>query len=302
MSATALLGVIVRWLLFAAVLGTTGAAAFRFLVLSRIGDVEFRDAVARRTAAMATVLAVVGLGAAIARLPLQVIDLRDASVPLMPQVQALGFHTMWGAQWSFQVVVLVTCLLALAAAQSGSARAWKIAAVAAVLAAASPAFAGHAIGSERLSTLAVISDILHVLAASAWLGGMLYVLGSLALAHGERGAGGVNGAAVVTAFSSVALASVAILIATGGFAAWLHVGSIRQLWQSRYGVVLCIKLLAVIATAATGAWNWRQAGPRLRASGVVGPMWRSVRVELLWGILVILATAVLVAVPEPGME
>ena len=300
MSASALLGVIVRWVLFAAVLGTTGAAAFHFLVLRRVSDRAFADAASQRVGAMALVLAGLGLLASLARLPLQIIDMRDASVPLMPQVMALGFHTMWGAQWSFQVAILIVVLLAWLWAIHGSARAWIVALVACVIVAATPAFAGHAIGSERLSTLAVIADILHVLAAATWLGSMMFVFATLALAHVSRA--GDRAVEVVTAYSPVALAAAGLLAATGAFATWLHVGSVPQLWQSRYGVVLCVKLGFVALMALTGAWNWKKAGPALRANGAVAPMWRSIRLELVWGLIVILATAVLVAVPEPGME
>ena len=298
MSATALLGVLVRWILFAAVLGTTGAAAFRFLVLRRVPDGEFRAAAELRAAAMATVLATLGVVAVLARLPLQVLELRDATVPLMPQVQQLGFHTMWGAVWSYQLITLIVAAIGFASAQQGGGRGWTAATIASVLAAASPSLAGHAIGSERLTTLAVASDVLHVLAASAWLGGMLFLLGSLALARGVSGVA----ADVVSRYSSVALASAGLVVLTGGFATWLHVGTLHELWQSRYGLTLCAKLVCVLLMAGAGAWNWRTAGPRLAQSGDVRPMWRSVRFELWWGLAVILATAVLVAVPEPGME
>lgn len=301
-----MLGVIVRWTLFAAVLVTTGAAAFRFLVLPRAARDPLTKGlagrVASRVAAVASLAAAIGLLAAASRLPIQVAQLRDETLPLLPQVQALGLRTMWGAVWIYQVAALLAAGVAFAAARGGGRGAWRLAALFSVMAAVSPALSGHALGSERLVAVAVIADSMHVLAGGAWLGAMVALLIGLGLAHDQGDAGSALAASMVTAFSRVALIGASITLMTGLFASWLHLGELSALWQSRYGKALILKLMAVMAMAAAGAWNWRKAGPKLRKTGQVMPMRRAVRLEVAIGAAIILATALLVAIPQPGQE
>jgi putative copper export protein len=44
-----------------------------------------------------------------------------------------------------------------------------------------------------------------------------------------------------------------------------------------------------------GAWNWRQATRRLAETGHADPVRRSMKLELVFAVFVLLATAVLVA-------
>ncbi len=303
----AILGAAVRWILFAAVLVSTGAAAFRFAVMGRLtpGDTDalaLHQRVMSRAAGLAAVAAAVGLGAALARLPLQFAELGDNTIPMLPQVTALTMHTTWGAAWFYQVAALIAACGAFITARRGGTVAWCAAALFAVLAAASPAFSGHAIGSERLMMLAVAADVLHVCGAAAWLGAMVVLFASLALVQRDAGAGASLARAMVSAFSPLALGSALLVLVTGLLASWLHLGTVSALWQSRYGKTLIFKLAAVGLMTLAGALNWRKHGPELQKTGQIGPMRRSIRWELLVGALVVLATAILVVTPEPGQE
>ena len=102
---------------------------------------------------------------------------------------------------------------------------------------------------------------------------------------------------LVNAFSPAALGFVGLLVATGTFAAWLHVGGIDALWESGYGRLLLLKLAVFLPVLATGAHNWRRVRPRLGDVEGARAMRRSAIVELVVGALVLAVTALLVATP-----
>lgn len=295
MTLIALAGVLDRWLLFAAVLVSTGAAAFRVLVAGRARDAT-RGALAARAAQLGMMAAGVALLAALGRLPLQVLELRDPDSPLGPQVRALVTGTMWGTAWTWQLVLATIAAVAFGLARRGRAWAWTIAVLASLALAATPAFSGHAIGSERWTMLAVTADALHVIGAGCWLGAMVVLFAGMAQV------GPLDAQQLVAAFSPLALGAATLAGVTGVFASWLHLGSLHFLWQSRYGTSLLLKLGSVLLMVLAGAFNWRRAGPALRQSGEIGPMRRSIRAELAVGVLVLLATALLVVTPPPGEE
>lgn len=295
MSVIALAGALDRWLLFAAVLVSTGAAAFRVLVAGRVGE-DARGALVSHVARLGMVAAAVALVAALGRLPLQLIELRDPDSPLGPQASALITATMWGRAWICQLIFAAVQTVAFGWARRGSIRSWAIAVIASLCLAATPAFSGHAIGSERWPSLAVAADTLHVIGAGMWLGAIVVLFSGMAKSDSA------DAQRLVAAFSPLALGAAAVVGTTGLFASWLHLGSLHFLWQSRYGKMLLLKLGAVVLMAGAGALNWRRAGPALRRTGQIGPMRRSVGAELAVGALVLLATAVLVVTPPPGEE
>lgn len=306
MTAPDLFGIVVRWGLFAAMLVTTGSAAFHFLVLRRLaqgGDesATFGRVLDARSARLGAAGAVVALALAACRLPIQLAQLFDDTLPLLPQIQVLALHTTWGAVWLAQLATALVAAIAFAAARGAGGRAWFVAALASLVLAITPALSGHAIGSERLAGVAVAADALHVIAAGVWIGSMMTLASGLSLAI-RHDAGSPEAANLVSAFSRTALIAAPLVVLSGLFGAWLHLGSWAALWQSRYGLVLDAKMVAVAFLAGIGAWNWRRGGPALRESGVVAPLRRSVRLELLVAVLVLLATAVLVSSPPPGFE
>jgi len=295
MSLLALAGVVDRWLLFAAVLISTGAAAFRVLV-SGHADEDARGALAARVARLGMMAAVVALIAALGRLPLQLIELRDPDSPLGPQARALITATMWGKAWIGQLIFAALAAGGFGLARRGRVSSWAIAVIAALCLAATPAFSGHAIGSERWPSLAVVADALHVMGAGMWLGAMVALFAGMAKTDSP------DAQRLVAAFSPLALGAAALVGTTGVFASWLHLGGLHFLWQSRYGTMLLLKLGAVALMGGAGAFNWRRAGPALRRTGQIGPMRRSIGAELAIGALVLLATAALVVTPPPGEE
>ncbi|MFJ7261760.1 copper resistance protein CopC [Streptomyces globosus] len=110
--------------------------------------------------------------------------------------------------------------------------------------------------SEHASTglqngIAMPVDVLHLLAAAAWLGGLTALLVALyTVPEVEREA--------VRRFSRIAFAGVVVLVATGAYQSWRQLGSWQALTGTSYGRLLIIKgaLVAVLVGVAYLSRRW----------------------------------------------
>jgi copper transport protein len=107
------------------------------------------------------------------------------------------------------------------------------------------ALAGHAVAG-RLPALALVSESVHVLAMSVWLGGLVVLFAGAVWREPEA-------RRVTLRFSSVALASVTALVVTGLFQAWRQVGSLAALWPTTYGRELTVKICLVVMAIGVAA-------------------------------------------------
>ncbi|MEU1198833.1 copper resistance CopC family protein [Streptomyces sp. NPDC005813] len=98
---------------------------------------------------------------------------------------------------------------------------------------------------------AMVSSVLHLLAMAVWLGGLTALLLALhrPAEHLPR--------TVVARFSRLALASVAVLAATGLYQSWRGLGSWDALTSTSYGRLLVVKLGAVLLLLAGAAYSRR---------------------------------------------
>ncbi|WP_327429943.1 copper resistance CopC/CopD family protein [Streptomyces sp. NBC_01236] len=114
---------------------------------------------------------------------------------------------------------------------------------------------------------AMVSSVLHLLAMALWLGGLTALLTAL-----YRPAEPLS-TAVVTRFSRLALASVAVLAGTGVYQSWRGLGSWDALTSTSYGRILLAKLCAVLLLLAGAAysrrWTGRLAGTEAEAEAAV---------------------------------
>lgn len=112
--------------------------------------------------------------------------------------------------------------------------------------------------------LAMTSAVLHLLAMAVWLGGLAALLTALYRTPDELPA------AAVTRFSRLAMASVAVLVATGVYQSWRGLGSFGALTSTTYGRLLTAKLVAVVvllgAAALSRRWTARLAVPATKAA------------------------------------
>lgn len=306
--AAAPLAVALRWLSFLGLLGMVGAMAFRALALRPAGDdAAFTEVLARaangarRVGALAALLFVATLPF---RLWVQTAALSAPGEPFTAAQFSALLASPWGWGWLIALTGAGLVAAALLPARTGMGM-HRLAVIGAISAAFSPALMGHAAAVEGIPALAIAIDGVHVLAAAAWMGGLaVLVLAGIPAALGARTGPADGGAlaalgALVARFSPVALVSAALAAGTGVASALFHLGAPSQLWTTSYGLTLLAKLALVGLVAAAGFYNWRRVRPALDTEAGARTLRRSAGAELAFGVLVVLATAVLVAQPTP---
>jgi putative copper resistance protein D len=132
---------------------------------------------------------------------------------------------------------------------------------------ASIAWTGHAASTPAARGYAhLAADALHLYAASVWIGGLLPL--ALLLRIGRRYHASAWAALELDAvkrFSSLGIASVAVLIVSGIVNAWILVGSFRALVLTTYGWILMIKLAVFAVMLGFAAINRFRLTPALAA-------------------------------------
>jgi copper transport protein len=166
--------------------------------------------------------------------------------------------------------------------------------------AVTPAAAGHASVS---GSLAFVSDVAHVVAASVWAGGLAFLVAALVLARTDRWR---LAARAVPRFSSIAVVALAVLVVAGVANGYFEVREWRGLWETTYGLLLVAKVSLVVPILALGAYNNRVAVRRLRDETASPREQRrflnTAAAELALLVVVVAVTAVLVNQPPPRTE
>lgn len=261
-----------------------GAVAFRWIVAPRAVPGHALDAPLGTLVAGGSVLLLL---VAVPRVWLQAASFAPDpgdTWTMVPRVLA----TTWGAGLAGQCGAAV---LTLAAVRSwrGENSAWLIAALAALVLPATPGMMGHANAVEGHRALSLAMDYVHVIAAGAWIGGLVPLL--FVARSEERDAS----AALVHAFHGLAAVCVIAVVGSGIGALLVRFGGLLPLLHSAYGTVLGVKLAFVAIVLALGALHLR-GGERAAAAGTLG---RSLAFEALVALAVIAATSVLVATDPP---
>jgi putative copper export protein/methionine-rich copper-binding protein CopC len=301
--------VVIRWIQFASILVVTGAIAFHMFVLGLLRKRQRPEST--MLASASSDAARVGFYAALLLASSAVIRLIAQSYAMHPSgsgfapalMWAMIGGTTWGWGWLVQIIGAFAAIIGFFAARWGSRRGWIVATLGAVVGAFAPALSGHAASVPALRTVAILADGLHIIGASGWLGSLLVLLvaGIPAAMRLEKEERGLAVGDLVNAFSPNALAFAGLTVASGVFAAWLHLGAISELWQSQYGKTLMVKLAILGIVTATGAYNFLHVRPRLGRLDEVGHIKRSASIEVGVAVFVLLVTAVLVATP-PAMD
>ena len=292
---------VARWVLFTAIVGVIGAATSRWFVLPAVRwhETEIdRDWLLARTGTFGLTASLGGLAGLGLLFSGQLMAFRDPFSPWLAEARLLLLGTAWGRSWIAVLGATVLASLAFHVARKGRGWAWIAVAGLAALIGLYPAMAGHAIASDRLRTLAVVGDAMHVWAAGSWIGGLGLLL-FLELSWRRRNGGSSLLPQMVPAFSRVAVVSVATLALTGLFSAWLHLPTVGALFTSTYGRLLLGKLVVVGMILALGAWNWRRLTPVLSDPSGPDRLRRAASYELLLGQVALAITAVFVGSAPP---
>ena len=172
----------------------------------------------------------------------------------------------------------------------------------------SPALAGHA-STQSPRALLIPLDVVHVVAMSAWLGGLALLVRAVPvatrhLAPPER-TRLLSGA--LRRFSTVALLAVGALLATGVAQSIIHLRALSDLTSTAFGRAIFVKAGLLLVLIGFGAWNRRRGLPRLaqaaaagEAPGAIGvALRRSLRAEVGLILVVLGVTSALVSYPPP---
>jgi copper resistance protein D len=126
------------------------------------------------------------------------------------------------------------------------------------------AWAGHAAATPGThGGFHLVSDILHVISASAWVGGLLPLALLLAFARRQSDPAWHCVANIaVRHFSMLGIAAVATILATGIINTWMLVGGASALIESDYGKLLLLKIACFFAMVCVAAFNLFMLAPR----------------------------------------
>jgi copper transport protein len=163
------------------------------------------------------------------------------------------------------------------------------------------ALAGHGDTGTRVP-LALVSETVHVLAVTVWLGGLLVLTGRV-LRSAERD----EVFDVLPRFSAVALGCVSLILVTGFYQAWREIGlSWTALITTTYGRLVAAKILSIAVLIGLGWFARRSLGAVALAQDleheqrsvvrrvVHAHLRQSVLLELEIGVGVLVLTSILV--------
>ncbi|WP_204058855.1 cytochrome c oxidase assembly protein [Microbispora corallina] len=160
---------------------------------------------------------------------------------------------------AFLLVTLVALTVAVGALLPLDAGGRALLLALAVFAVLPPAYAGHS-ASAADHNLAISSLMAHIPGVALWVGGLA---GLVAFLPGSAGL-----LTAVRRFSALALCCFVAVGVSGTVNAWVRLGEVSQLWESRYGLLVLAKAAAL---AALGWFGWRHRRATIAALETEGP-------------------------------
>ena len=163
-----------------------------------------------------------------------------------------------------------------------------------VIACASFAWMGHGAATQGAAGwIHLAADILHILAASAWLGALAMLV--LWLTRKDARPPG----ALLRDFSAAGILFVGVILATGIVNSLFLIGSLTALWQSSYGQVLLAKISLFAVMLSLAARN-RALAMSGNPDAAIIALRRNVSLEAGVGLLVLALVAILGMLPPPA--
>ncbi|WP_404434864.1 bifunctional copper resistance protein CopD/cytochrome c oxidase assembly protein [Microbacterium lacus] len=151
---------------------------------------------------------------------------------------------------------------------------------------------GHS-GEEADHNSAVVALVLHIIAAAAWLGGLLLMVFIRPIVSRTEGA------AALARYSSIALAAFVVVAISGTVRAAVGLRGFEALF-SPYGVILIVKIVALIAIGVLGAWYRQRLIARMTEDAPARRFWSLVAFELALMGIAFGAAAALARTPPPS--
>lgn len=291
---------LVRGVHFAATILATGTVCFIVLIADPTArTVKFAGIVALRrqlilSVWLALAVAVVSGAVWLVLLATDILGASIADICLHGGAWPVVTDTRFGLLWCVRLALALLLALLL----PWPATRWLQITVAAAFLAL-PALIGHAGATPGLAgDLHLAFDMLHLLAAGAWLGGLPAF--AFLLWRARRGAGRGRGAAVVRVvdrFSRLGVFSVGILLASGLVNSWNLLSGPRDLIASDYGRLVAFKMALFGSMVAIAAVNKFYLTPRLPTPAALRALRRNSLAEICLGLCVLIFVAVLGTLP-----
>ncbi|CAM5221170.1 Copper transport protein OS=Castellaniella defragrans OX=75697 GN=HNR28_001671 PE=4 SV=1 [Castellaniella defragrans] len=280
-----------RWLTYLCLFAAVGATLFHALHPS------LRQTWAWHPLLTGALLLVLDLG-------LQGLDMRD--VPWAGLAEPATWKEALGSTYAITLGLYALALLLAATALRAARRPVLqrgLGAVCLILAGTASAASGHA-GTAPPQWLSRPAVILHVMTAIAWVGLLLplaRVVGARLSAQSAGSPAAAQRLRPLANFSTWITPVAALLTASGLTLACLQLDQLSDLWQTRYGQVLIVKLALVAALLCVAAVNrWRLTQPTLAGEHQAAQRLKlAIRVELVLSILILAAVSVWRLTPPP---
>jgi putative copper resistance protein D len=257
--------VVARLLHYAAVTTFAGASFFPLYTYAHAEPKElfrWRQGVLLAAAVAAVVSGLIWFVFSVANMSGTLAEVTDPDV-LWTVVHDTRFGNVWTIRLALSIIV-VGLFWNRVVSKFGPRRD-RITSVLAAVLLISLAGVGHSQIEEGIEGIIhVVSDAAHLLAAGAWLGGLV-PLGYILLLHGrERGLtqrSDLN--EILLRFSGMGYVAVATLIGSGLVNSWFLIGNIFGLFATQYGQLLIVKLVLFAGMLALAVLNRFWIAPSL---------------------------------------
>ena len=208
-------------------------------------------------------------------------------------------ETYFGTAWIYRMMALVISLIGVLRFRKEPAQGCIIISVGGTIALGSLAWGGHGAMDEGVrGFLHFTADILHLLAAGAWVGALASFLALAKQGSNEKHFAVLAKTSV--GFATVGTVIVATLVVTGVINFYLIAGTnLGLLFLSTYGILLLLKLALFAGMLMMAALNRYRLAPRIEAAVLSGnthaacvALKRSLNIEFLLAVVILFLVAV----------
>ncbi len=323
---------LVRWFIYIGIAVFAGGLVFELLVVTRAARSEDQSTLigfARKTSnrfmAVALAAIVVVLLAQIGQLALQsYLAFDDAFAAFNPSKLAQVItQSDWGNFWSWRFTVAIVAAIALFGARQAVGNAerdsdhdeleepplltetpWGIAAIAlgGVYLLLIALTSHNAATPEDIRFFAIATDLVHVISATIWVGGIAYLaVVSIQSIRSDEPTSREMLLRLASSFAPIAIFATTILVASGVVSSLMQV-TIPEALNTPYGRVLGAKILLLAILIVLAVKNNRTVSRHIRnGTSEARPLSRYIAVELGVAFTVLLATAGLASI-EPARQ
>jgi putative copper resistance protein D len=214
-------------------------------------------------------------------------EFRETAWTLLTQTQ---FGVTSQLRFGLALVLAATVLR-----PAGEALSRYLAVAASALLAGTLAWSGHGGATPGLAgDVHAAADVLHLVAAAAWLGGLVpLVLLMRELLDRADAASSAAMPEVLRRFSNLGVGAVATVLMTGTVNACFALGNVGALFDTDYGRVLLVKLALFGGMVALAAVNRLKLAAHPMTTREVGAIYRNALAEIALGVAIVVVVGML---------